>query len=132
MIVKDGKILMGKRKGSHAAGEYGLVGGHLDPMESFEDCIKREVREECGLEIDNLRFICVSNINTYAPKHYIDIDFIADWQSGEPKVLEPEKCEGWGWYSLGDLPKPLNYLTEVLLESLKNKNYFNDLGSNEF
>ena len=55
MVLKDGKVLLGKRKGSHGEGEYAFPGGHLEYMESFEDCAKREVREECGVEIENLR-----------------------------------------------------------------------------
>ncbi len=54
MILKDGKVLLGKRKGSHGAGQYAFPGGHLEYMESFEDCARRETREECGIEIQNI------------------------------------------------------------------------------
>ena len=104
MILKDGKVLLGKRKGSHGAGEYAFPGGHLEYMESFEDCARRETREECGIEIENIRFQFVANIQEYKPKHYAHIGLIADWKSGDPKVLEPEKSEGWNWYDLNALP----------------------------
>ncbi len=107
MILKDGKVLLGKRKGSHGEGEYSFPGGHLEYMESFEDCARREIAEECGIEVKNIRFQLLANVIKYAPKHYVHIGMIADYKSGKPKVLEPEKCESWDWYSMDDLPQPL-------------------------
>src|SRR5687768_301913 len=105
--MKEGKLLLGKRKGSHGENEFASPGGHLEHMESFEDCAKREVFEETGLEIGPLRFLRVMNITDYAPKHYIDIAFVAEWKSGEPAVCEPDKIESWAWYDLASLPSPL-------------------------
>lgn len=116
MILKDGKILLGKRKGSHGEGEYAFPGGHLEYMESFEDCAARETREECGIEICNVRFQHLSNLTRYAPKHYVHIAMIADWRSGEAQLLEPEKCESWAWYDLSDIPEPLFETCRVSLE----------------
>lgn len=104
LVLKDGKILLGKRLSSHGDGEYGSAGGHLEYGETAEQAVRRELAEECGIKIKNLRFLCVSDLLTYYPKHYIDIGFIADWESGEPQVLEPHKLESWGWYDVNDLP----------------------------
>ncbi|MFA6436752.1 MAG: NUDIX domain-containing protein [Candidatus Paceibacterota bacterium] len=117
MIFKDGKFLLGKRKGSHGEGEYAFPGGHLEYMESFEDCARREVREECGIEIKNIRFQFLANVIAYAPKHYVHIGLLADFKSGEPKVLEPEKCESWDWYDLNNLPQPLFDICRISIES---------------
>jgi 8-oxo-dGTP diphosphatase len=106
-------------RGSHGAGEYASPGGHLEHLEAFADCARREVREETGLEIDNLRFLRVMNVTTYAPKHYVDLAFAADWVSGEPQVLEPEKVESWGWYPLDALPEPLFATRPTALEALR-------------
>lgn len=127
MIFKDGMVLLGKRKGSHGAGEYSFTGGHLDYMESFEDCARRETKEEAGIEIENVRFQCLSNVTQYAPKHYVHIGLMADWKSGEPKVMEPEKCESWGWYSLDDLPEPLFGVTKLSLEFYKTNVIYQDI-----
>lgn len=72
LVFKDGKVLLCKRKGSHGAGEYGGPGGHLEFGESILDCARRECREEVGIEIKNIRFLCVSNILRYS-NQYIDI-----------------------------------------------------------
>ena len=107
IIFRDGKVLLGKRKNAHGQGEYAFPGGKLDHLESFADCAKRETREECGIEIDNVRFQFLMNLRDYAPKHYTHVGVIADWKEGEPKVMESEKCESWDWYDLHDLPSPV-------------------------
>lgn len=117
MLLKDGRVALGKRKGSHGAGEYAFPGGHLEAMESFAACAQREVLEECGAIIHNVRFQFLANVTLYAPKHYVHIGLVADWKSGELRVLEPDKCESWNWYSLNDLPQPLFAMTALAFES---------------
>ncbi len=126
MVIRDGKVLLGKRKGSHGQGEYAWPGGHLEYMESFEECAKREVKEEAGIEIRDIRFLQLMNLKTYAPKHYVDIGLVAQWNSGEPKVMEPETCEGWGWYDMDALPKPLFGTIESYIESYKTGRNYRD------
>lgn len=53
-LVDDrGYILIGKRKGSHGAGTLALAGGHLDWLESWEDCAVRELYEETGIRLSD-------------------------------------------------------------------------------
>jgi 8-oxo-dGTP diphosphatase len=52
-------------------------------------------------------------------RHYIDVDFICEAPSGEPKLAEPEKCDGWEWYDLDNLPHPLFIVTQRMIESLR-------------
>lgn len=97
----------------------------MEYMESFEECAKREVMEEAGIEISNIKFLRLLNLKTYAPKHYVDIGLMAQWISGEPKIMEPEKCEGWGWYDTDYLPKPLFGTIESYIEAYKTgRNYW--------
>lgn len=120
LVVKNGKILLHKRKNSHGAGEYSCPGGHLEYMESFEECARRETKEEADIEIENVRFLYLANLKQYAPKHYVHIQLVADWKSGEPKTMEPEKCEGWEWFSIDELPSPRFALLDQTIESYKN------------
>ncbi len=126
MVFKDGKVLMGKRKGKHGSGEYAWPGGHLEFMESFEECVKREVMEETGIEVQNIRFLRLLNMKNYE-KHYVDVAMIADWKSGSPELKEPEKCEGWDWYDLDNLPSPMFAPLETYFVALKTgKNFFDN------
>lgn len=110
MLIKDDAyVLLGKRKNSHGDGEYAGVGGHMESLETCTETIMRELREEIGneIQITEPKFLCLSNLRRYAPKHYIDIGMIARWISGEPKVMEPDKIEKWEWFPLDALPSPL-------------------------
>ncbi|MBI4120747.1 MAG: NUDIX domain-containing protein [Parcubacteria group bacterium] len=118
LVFKDKKILMGKRKNVHGAGEWSLPGGHLEYMESIIECARREVLEETGIEIENVRFLHVLNLKDYAPHHYIDIAFTADWKSGEPQVMEPDRCEGWEWHDPEHVPEPVYKAFHTHLEAL--------------
>ncbi len=131
MILKDGKVLMSKRKGSHGAGEYAFPGGHLEYMESFEDCAVRETREECGIKITNIRFQYLANITSYAPKQYAHIGLVADWKAGEPTVLEPERSEGWKWYDLDHMPTPMFVSCALAFHSHKTGKSFYDVADVE-
>lgn len=126
MIMKDGKVLLGKRKGSHGAGEYAFPGGHLEYMESFGDCARRETAEECGIKIKNIKFLYLANLTKYAPKHYAHIGLIADWASGKPMVLEKDKSESWGWYPLNRLPKPLFDSCRMSVDSYRSEKKYYD------
>lgn len=124
VIMKDGKTLLAKRKGSHGAGMWGSMGGHVEFGESPVDAVKREAREELGIEIENIKFVTCMNMIRDG-KHYVDISFTAELLSGEPTIQEPDRIEAIGWYSLSDLPHPLFDPVRIVLESLKTgENYF--------
>ena len=116
MILKEGKVLLGKRKGAHGEGEYAFPGGKVDHSETFEQCAARETREECGIGIINIRFQFVASMRSYLPHHFTHIAMLADWESGEPQVLESEKCEHWGWYDPADPPTPLFSVADLTLQ----------------
>lgn len=116
IIIKDNKVLFGKRKNSHGDGTWSLPGGHLEFGESWEDCALREVEEEVGITINNLHFVTATNdIFQAEEKHYVTLFIKADYVSGEVTLKEPEKCEQWDWFSWDNLPQPLFLPIENLL-----------------
>lgn len=107
-IRKGNKILFGKRKNAHGQGSWCPPGGHLEYGESLEDCAKRETYEETGLDIKIVKVCGFTNdIHKNEKKHYITIQIVADHIEGDPKIMEPDKCEQWAWYDWDNLPKPL-------------------------
>jgi 8-oxo-dGTP diphosphatase len=120
IIIRDGKVLLGRRKGTHATGAYAFPGGHLEFGESWESCAKREVEEETGMQVSHSKFVAVTNdIFEKEGKHYITI-FMRSECVGEPKVMEPTKCDGWDWYEWGKLPQPLMVtITDLIKQGYK-------------
>lgn len=107
LINKNRKILLIKRKGSHGAGTWAPPGGHIDFGESVTNCAKREVKEEMGLKIKNLKILgFTQDFFKKEQKHYITIWVSSHWKSDKPKILNKEMSE-IGWFSWDKLPKPL-------------------------
>ena len=109
IIWRNGRILLGKRKGGHGAGMYAPPGGRLEYMESFESCARREVTEETGLTlVGDIAYAGVSNnVHPEEDHHYVSVLMASYRSRGTPLNLEPEKCEGWDWYDPTNLPEPL-------------------------
>ncbi|NMC51626.1 NUDIX hydrolase [Candidatus Kuenenbacteria bacterium] len=124
---KKGEVLIGLRKSQHANGEWSFPGGHVEFGERIEETARKEVLEETGLEIEKMELISVADQMRYIEtegKHYLNIGFKGEYEGGEPKVLEPEKCAEWRWFSLDNLPTPLLEGTELVIKNyLKGKIY---------
>jgi len=87
VFVRDGKILLGERRGVEHAGRLGLVGGHLDfeCHESILDCLMREVYEESGIQLtpqdvnmadDLIDIILVHHLNYHLLKDASGMAFV--------------------------------------------------------
>ena len=110
VVVKDNQVLLGKRgtynngKPLLEAGKYALLGGFFNRDESLEEALKREVLEESGWEIDNLRLLRVNDDpnRPHEDRQNVDIIFSADAirQSGK----SDEEVSSLEWFDLEKLP----------------------------
>ena len=120
MVFKEGKTLLGQRKGSHGASEWACPGGHLEFGEAVEECARRELAEETGLQIVSYELgPWTENIMENGKKHYITLFVFVTEFSGEVQLLEPNKCEGWQWFSLDELPSPLFSTLKTVVKKLE-------------
>jgi len=116
-IRKDGKILFGKRQGKHGLNTWCAPGGKVEMYEDLVEHCRREVTEEAGVEIENVRFMTITNDRTPEwQTHYVTLHFVADWRSGEPRE-ETGGMGNWGWYSWDNLPEPLFPSTSNFLKT---------------
>ncbi|HEY4724344.1 MAG TPA: NUDIX domain-containing protein, partial [Anaerolineae bacterium] len=100
-------------------------GGKLEFGETLQDCARREAREEAGLELANLRLLCLSSF-IVEDQHWIDVEFLADIESGEPQDAAPDELAGWTWYPLDDLPGPIFEPAAYALKSYRAGNLLNE------
>lgn len=122
IVIKDRKVLVGIRKGSHGKGRLAFPGGHIDPTDkSLKACGEREVLEETGITCnvfnpDHYRqdlFTTFDILSEDGSKLYVTTYLVADYlvggtmqKQGDKEIIlpnEPEKCEGWRWVSLDEL-----------------------------
>jgi len=108
IIKKEGKVLIGKRIGSHGANTWSFPGGHLEDNELPETTAKREVLEETGLEINNLQPVSFT-YDHFEEKNtdYLTLFYSGSWVKGTPEIREKDKCEEWRWVAPDNLPEPL-------------------------
>lgn len=117
-VYKNGKFLVGQRHNAHGDGTWSIPGGHLEYGESFENTAKREVLEETGLKIKNIRFGAVTNDYFQAEnKHYVTIWLLSEWESGRERIHEPDKFIKLQWRDFDSLPEPLFFPWQQLLSS---------------
>jgi NAD+ diphosphatase len=100
ILVRRGNELLLTRKPDWPTGRYSLVAGFLDFGESLEECAIREVREETGIEIENVRY--VGSQNWPFPAQLM-AGFVADYVSGEIMV-DRHELEDAGWFRIDALP----------------------------
>ena len=126
LIVNDkNQVLLIKRSDKCQGGMnhmWSRPGGAVDFGEPVKQAIRREVKEELGIEIelfgskfteDDIR------IEDGIKKHWVGISYFARIINGSPKIMEPEKHEKVEWFDLDNLPENLVGYTKAHIEELK-------------
>jgi NAD+ diphosphatase len=96
-----GKRLLMARNHRFPAGRYSVIAGFVEPGESLEECAAREVREEVGLTITNIRYF---GSQPWPFPNSLMLGFTADYAEGEI-TLEPEEIADAGWFAADNLPQ---------------------------
>jgi len=117
VLVKRGEELLLTRKAEWQPGRYSLVAGFLDLGESLEECAIREVREETGINISNVRY--VGSQNWPFPAQLM-AGFVADYDGGEI-VIDYNELEDARWFPIDALPTlpPSRSIARWIIDNFK-------------
>lgn len=146
VIINDqGKIFLAKRgqKSRNERGLWQIPGGGVEFGETLEDALKREVKEEHGIDVDIIKLLGVADHRISAEKqHWVSPVFLCRLKSGTPQILESDKCDEIGWFNREETQKiPLassiqgslhKFADEIfdghdrLIQTFLEKSYFTD------
>ena len=119
IIVDNRGWLFLARRGIKAKNERGLwefPGGSVEFGETMAAALRREMREEFGIEITVGELLdVVDHILKEEGQHWVSPTFLCTITSGEPSIMEPEKCAEIGWFRPDEVPKEL---TQISRENL--------------
>lgn len=116
LLMKRGKACKSK------IGWWSLPGGGVEFFEKIEDAIKREVKEELGIEIEIIKTLSLTEyFNKEEQQHWISPQYLCKIHKGIVENKEPHKCDEIKWFSLEQLPEKLVYPAINALDALRNK-----------
>jgi NAD+ diphosphatase len=99
-LVTRGREMLLARAQRFATGMYSALAGFVEPGESIEDCVRREVREEVGLEVDRITYF---SSQPWAFPHSLMIAYTAEYAGGEIRLDDAEIAEA-RWFTADALP----------------------------
>lgn len=100
VLISRGEEILLARAPRLPAGMYALIAGFVEPGESLEETVVREVREEVGIEVKDIRYF---GSQPWPFPNSLMIGFTATYASGEI-VIEPEELSDAAWFSKHNLP----------------------------
>ena len=109
---------------------YALPAGHVDDKESVTVAMIREAREEVGVIIDasNLSFVHVMNRIRESGTETVDFFFSCENFDGEPKNLEPDKCDDLQWFPLDNLPENTAAFLRQAIPCIRRRQPYSEFG----
>lgn len=101
VLIKKGEQVLLASSPRFPPDLYSLLPGFAEPGENLEETVRREVREEVGIEVENIRY-CANEPWPFPDS--LMIGFVADYAGGEI-VIDPAEIVAAGWFSRDTLPR---------------------------
>jgi 8-oxo-dGTP pyrophosphatase MutT (NUDIX family) len=131
--MKDNNVLLLRRFNTgYEDGNYSMIAWHVDPNETFTDCIMREAKEEAWIKLDinHLKVVHIMHRNSWLDKENerIDAFFVAEKWNWEIVNKESHKCDDLSWFNIDNLPKNTIPYIKFALENIRNGIFYSEFG----
>lgn len=110
------ELLLCQRLRGAGEGTYALPGGKKNPRESVLACVRRELREEIGIDFRHGRPVSLRQTNRHGFPPVTSIGVLATEWVGKPVRREHLAHSDWLWFPLDQLPSPLFFPTQIAVE----------------
>lgn len=98
-VVREGKILLANANRFNSQ-MYSVLAGFVEAGETFEDCVKREIKEEVNITVKNIKYF---GSQPWPFPDSLMVAFKAEWQSGE-LAPDGEEILSANWFTADELP----------------------------
>ena len=119
VLVQRGRETLLGRSPRFVPGVYSTLAGFVEPGETLEECVHREVEEEVGVRVTNLRYF---GSQPHPFPNSLMVGFVADWMDGDIRI-DPREIEDARWFTpdtLPELPHPMS-IARALIEDFRSR-----------
>ncbi|MFB5762056.1 NUDIX hydrolase [Paenibacillus medicaginis] len=130
-MIKNGELLLMRRWNTgHEDGKYGVPSGRLEGGEEIRSAAVREVKEECGVDIQEEDLSMVGVMHIKSEDERIDFFFVTNRWSGEITNAEPHKCDDMRWFRTDHFPDNLIPYVRMAWDQYGKRTWFSSYGWN--
>lgn len=135
LLKKGNKILLQRRfHTGYEDGKWSLPAGHVEEGETYTQCVIREIKEEIGVELSE-KDLQVTHVlqrdgreASGEHRYRMDIFFLTEKWQGEPKIMEPNKCDGLEWFDMDELPDNVIPYIRHVIEKVQESIFYSEYG----
>lgn len=130
VLFKGDRVLLMRRENTDFhPGDYSLPAGHLEGNETLIQALIRETKEEIGITLNPTEIKLAHTMHRKMPtEERVSFFFTVNNWEGEPKIMEPHKCDNMAWFELNGLPKNIIPYIEQAIINVKEKNPYSEDG----
>lgn len=117
VLVEERKILLVKRGREPFKGEWAIPGGRIDEDETAEECVRREMKEETGLDVEPVKLVGIYSDPKRDPRGIIAAAYLVRRLGGELRA--GDDAGDVGWFEIDNLPPLCTDHPKIVKDALR-------------